>query len=553
MLVFFVIIFLGDNMISLIDYWNYFLANWGDKDYTNLIDSFLTSDNCQYYLWHRSPKVLELIPEFIKYTYKSEFLWLENSELREIDGFLDAVKSALYETDFYSMGKTYSDFIERILKLGFYDEKITDHLLSIDLEMNDLLAIFRDVCRYGIKFASTFLDKLIKNREDINEHAHSLVLFINSGYYWNDCNGDYPIKTENINFFFENLNSPLLLYKNIREDDKLLGKINKYFLDNFSKYSKMFTPSNWSEIVKKINDRKLLDLIDDYLATNFDESSLFEEYFLNEVFDNLFVDCQKLPKVEKMRREYVEDYWDGIIDSIYEDTCYSSLPGIKQSDEDIKELKAMKDFLRIVFEEVCQNEKVTYGDIRLIGSGDYSNVYRVGNKVVKVGANRGGSVFPNNPYIVAPVLRKHYYLEGADENSGIFVEVTEYVDTLKDDEVSEEELYELYAKIRDLGLEWLDIGARNVGRLRHDNIIYWHDEIQPTDSSLGLSRRVGEDIVLKAGELVVLDSDYFYEEGKIPPRYLNALNNDYFGFAKIWKSFHKRYEQECNLKNKKAR
>ena len=143
-------------MISLIDYWNYFLANWGDKDYTNLIDSFLTSNNCQNYLWHRSPKVLKLIPEFIKYTYKSEFLWLENSELREIDGFSDAIKSALYETDFYSMGKTYSDFIERILKLGFYDEKITDHLLSIDLEMNDLLAIFRDVCRYGIKFASTF-------------------------------------------------------------------------------------------------------------------------------------------------------------------------------------------------------------------------------------------------------------------------------------------------------------------------------------------------------------------------------------------------------------
>ena len=58
-----------------------------------------------------------------------------------------------------------------------------------------------------------------------------------------------------------------------------------------------------------------------------------------------------------------------------------------------------------------------------------------------------------------------------NEENKIFLEVTERVDTKT--EVTTEELYQLYKKIRALGLVWTDVAKRNVGRLKKDNIVHW--------------------------------------------------------------------------------
>ncbi len=107
-----------------------------------------------------------------------------------------------------------------------------------------------------------------------------------------------------------------------------------------------------------------------------------------------------------------------------------------------------------------------------IKSGHYSTVFSIGNKVIKLGRYRVTKQFPNNPYIVTPLLRKSILMD----NINFFIEVVEKVDTTNKD-VTYEDLYNLYKHIRDLGLIWTDVAKRNVGRLLKDNIIHWKSNL----------------------------------------------------------------------------
>lgn len=152
----------------------------------------------------------------------------------------------------------------------------------------------------------------------------------------------------------------------------------------------------------------------------------------------------------------------------------------------------------------------------------------IGDKVIKLG-DRVTKSFPNNPYIVAPLLRKEFKIN--DEKC--FAEVTERVDTnLK---ASEEELYQLFKNLRNLGLKWTDIKAANVGRLKRKNVIHWQENLSPTEEVLGLDTKRGTKI-LEEGDLVVLDADFIYDE--------NDLNINYANNRPLYDEFEKRYQRE---------
>lgn len=190
-------------------------------------------------------------------------------------------------------------------------------------------------------------------------------------------------------------------------------------------------------------------------------------------------------------------------------------------------------FLTLLFMDIADSEQVPISNIQYIGMGGYSIVFQLENKIIKLGENRGTKTLPNNPYIIQPLLRKTVKI-GNDE---LFIEVTEKVETLKGDfNELNEEVYQLYKKIRNLGLVWTDVNIRNVGRLLKDNVIHWKEELQPTDETLEFSSFHGNQ-VLKAGELVLLDADYIFlehDEKIIVPE--NAKI--------IYREFEERYQQE---------
>ena len=261
------------------------------------------------------------------------------------------------------------------------------------------------------------------------------------------------------------------------------------------------------------------------------------------MFDVIFKDIDGIPELEKKRDEYVNEHFKELVEGIY-----FSMNEISKEDarrlESNPDREVIIDILGMVFEEVCKNEGVNFSDIRRIGRGGFTDVYQVGEKVVKIGRGRGNSKFPNNPYIISPLMRKDFGFKNGKKYENAYVEVTERVDTLTEADVSEEELYQLYSRMREIGLEWMDIEARNVGLLRRDNRIYWSEDLDPTDEALGLAPRVGAGVHLKKGDLVILDADFIYEEGSVPEAYLNANEDEEFTFIRTWKEFNERYNKE---------
>lgn len=165
-----------------------------------------------------------------------------------------------------------------------------------------------------------------------------------------------------------------------------------------------------------------------------------------------------------------------------------------------------RSFIFLLLDEISKNESTSISSTEFIGTGGYSAVFAIKTKVIKIGIERKTPHFPNNPYILKPLLRKTITID----NIPIFFEVTEKVDTNIND-ITKEEIYKLYKNIREIGLIWTDVKIDNVGRLIKDNKIYWYENITPSDETLEFTKTIGNH-QLKKGELIVLDGDYIYNE-----------------------------------------
>lgn len=168
-------------------------------------------------------------------------------------------------------------------------------------------------------------------------------------------------------------------------------------------------------------------------------------------------------------------------------------------------LKIIEQINYLIIKEIVYNEKVKMSSIKLIGRGEFSDVYQIGNKIIKLGKKRGTKTFPNNPYIVKPLLRKEFEL---GEKAKIFVEVCEKILT---NCCTKEDVDEIYKKMRRLGLVWIDVKQKNLGKLLKDNKIYWNKPLSPSDTALMLQEYRGSE-ELKKGDVVICDADYIYDE-----------------------------------------
>ena len=163
------------------------------------------------------------------------------------------------------------------------------------------------------------------------------------------------------------------------------------------------------------------------------------------------------------------------------------------------------EVIYLIIEDVCHNENIDITEIERVGNGSFSSVILAKDKVIKIGIPGKTKSFPNNPYINAMLLRKEFPI---NNEASIFVEVSERVDIKSAIDI--EELYQLYKKMRNIGLVWLDAAARNAGILLKDNKVSWRFDLPITDKSLGLDKFRGEE-QLKKGDIVILDNDLIYD------------------------------------------
>ena len=219
--------------------------------------------------------------------------------------------------------------------------------------------------------------------------------------------------------------------------------------------------------------------------------------------------------------DYINSNYKCVLDSLVSEITYKCR----------KCPELFMEVIDLLIRDIILNEECNLSDISISSNGFFSVVVRVGDKILKIGKSRMKYKFNNNPYIVKPLIRKNIEIDGTK----FIIEVTEAADN-NTKPVTEEELYSLYRKIRDIGLIWTDIKKENVGYLLKDNLVYWNKPLASTDDALGLDSYRGKDIFLKKGELVVIDADCFYDENDVN---IYGTNIEY-----DWHDFERKYQNE---------
>lgn len=376
-----------------------------------------------------------------------------------------------------------------------------------------------------------YADYILKNCSDYNWIASYLIVYDGDELIDAIINNYNKLKENNIDTY------PIINRITKYPNDKLISYIDKLIpvLDDFTLHDILNKIKDNEEVMNYVIDKYLINSTISIKLTSF---LLKNNLYIDKVyqnFDNIISNnikdlyelkkqgtlnketSTKISKIVQNNEEYLNNTIEDILKEIYGEKFNS------------KDFKVGIDTIKIIIKELSQNENKTYGDIEYLGKGTFSYVLAVGDKVLKIGIKRYTDSFPNNPYIITPLLRESIKI---NEENKIFLEVTERVDTKT--EVTTEELYQLYKKIRALGLVWTDVAKRNVGRLKKDNIVHWNTPLYPTDEALELKKYINAP-QLKKGDLIILDADHIYEGYKY-----NLTN----------KEFEDRYQEELKEKNK---
>ena len=202
--------------------------------------------------------------------------------------------------------------------------------------------------------------------------------------------------------------------------------------------------------------------------------------------------------------------------------------------EDLKKENLLEELIKLI-DSILKYENKNYSDIRKIGYGSFSDVYQVGNKVVKFGKERKKFSIDRNKLFLQPIYRANIK-SGIDKKQLMCIEVTEVVDT---NNVNTENLYQVYKKLREEGYVWVDCRLDNIGRLLKYNKIYFD------------KKENEEPEYLEKGDIVILDNDFIYTEEEF--RNLDKFNheklNNKYNYDLI-KNFESRYQQEKNIQTR---
>lgn len=306
--------------------------------------------------------------------------------------------------------------------------------------------------------------------------------------------------------------------KSLFHDQSLVSLLQEHYKEIVSKCSPKFWFLLVSELARKDDMNSFTKKQIPFLLSFVDS----EYSFFN--FDNLCPDLKI--------KDYINRHFTSLISKI-PNVCFYSM-AVRDGDVDDKNREALNQFLTKnkreyvefllgsklpkdaknyddvidvtvkLVDEILEHENLSYGDIRQLNSGGYSNVALIGSKVLKLGKKRDSYYVPNNEYLLKPYIRVD--LEDISDVSGT-IEVVEKVDT----NVSDVDLDSFYKELRKKGIVWLDIKSINLGILLQDNTFHWNKQLSEDMSTRGI---LGDSNYspLPKGSPVILDSDHIYSE-----------------------------------------
>lgn len=402
------------------------------------------------------------------------------------------------------------DKLKKLLQIAYDD--IANRFDNVNVMIDNLPFILKYTTANNISWVG--FEDLYRNPRFIDKFVDALKYF--------------PFTNDRGELFY-------LIFETIGHDDSFFNKkmFEELFLcgkDDFH-YKKIFnklSDKNKRIFLEVILEKKICVDFNGYRITG--ESYYYVSKYLDEFLD-LTNDLFSFVTIFKNDSDCIEK-----INQYYSN--HSSLIGkaIINGHHLCKYNDEIKELILLIVNDIINNREAKASDLQWLDGGAYSDILVIKDKVIKFGDDRDTEKFPNNPYIMVPLLRKKFTLGGRD----IFIEVTELGDCHVD--FSCDDCYDLYKKIRQLGLVAADMHDQNIAVLKKDNVIHWKGNLAPSDESLMLEKYIGNE-VLKAGDIVLIDGDSIFREDD--PR----LCFEEYPFYKMYEA---RYQSELTLKKIKS-
>ena len=265
------------------------------------------------------------------------------------------------------------------------------------------------------------------------------------------------------------------------------------------------------------------------------------------VFEKASLLKEILPRYSKKINEIINSNQDKICRHILF-KCLSK--NNNKSNITAKDINDYSLTLQILFREVLKSEGKQFCDVQKIGEGVYSQTFKVGGKVIKVGAPRETYNIPNHRRILQPLARIN--LTNQYQESIGTIEVTDEVDTSKDtlNKITKEDLYRIYKELRDDGIIWGDPKINNLGILKGDNVPTMNRRpLQVNPVSTGFINDLKKVKPLSKGDIVIVDTDYLYRQEQKNKK--GNKDSYVFEFEKRYQE-EKRKKEQDNIENKIA-
>lgn len=182
------------------------------------------------------------------------------------------------------------------------------------------------------------------------------------------------------------------------------------------------------------------------------------------------------------------------------------------------------EYARKIALELMRKQSLSIQDIERLNPGAFSDVFEIGDYVLKLGHERTTKELPEHPRVLPSLLR--FEVKKEDDKLGAFVEVQPKVVpaslvTSREEDENESELYSVFKDLRAQGILWGDAAKRNLG--------YVHMPITPIqglfedikaelDADIDVTVYHSSDIVslptvsedIYKPYLLVIDTDFLY-------------------------------------------
>lgn len=125
-----------------------------------------------------------------------------------------------------------------------------------------------------------------------------------------------------------------------------------------------------------------------------------------------------------------------------------------------KENNPYLEALKMILDEIFEVENKRIEDLEFLNCGAYSNAYRIGDFVLKVGSCRAYPNVPAHPNVLRPIFRRYL------KEINLMIEITQYVEPVSKEEFMNQNIPRmLFDKFYQDDLVWLDPKNANIGKI----------------------------------------------------------------------------------------